>query len=524
MLVAIRTDASIELGNGHVMRCLTLAVELRRHGANCVFICRPHQGNLINKIKQSGFGVVALPQSNYQHSELKNHNPQLGATWEIDVMQTLAALPEKVDWLVVDHYSIGAEWESRARGACSRLMVIDDLASRPHDCDLLLDQNPGRKREDYIDLVSLNCEILAGPTYALLRSEFALHRARSLSRNRNDLREILICMGGVDKDNISSEVLTSLASCTANQNAKITVVIGPHSPWIAEIKEVASRMPLPTRVLEDVDNMADLMAQSDLAIGAGGVSALERCCMGLPSIIIPIAENQRVGANSLAADHRVLLASTAPPGAPLISDNMLAFLKGGALEKLSAACASITDGHGSVSVATAMIKQIQAQLRPMEEHDLALVLKWRNTPSIREHMLNSHDITPNDHLAWFRSAGMDPDRQLLIAEWMGCPIGFVQFSGLREKLQSEWGFYAAPNAPKGSGTLLGRLALRHAFDNLMLPKLRGRVLPENIASINFHLKLGFRPKATNDELASCEPLLSFELLREEWKNVQGANL
>ena len=107
---------------------------------------------------------------------------------------------------------------------------------------------------------------------------------------------------------------------------------------------------------------------------------------------------------------------------------------------------------------------------------------------------------------------------------MGCPIGFVQFSGLREKLQSEWGFYAAPNAPKGSGTLLGRLALRHAFDNLMLPKLRGRVLPENIASINFHLKLGFRPKATNDELASCEPLLSFELLREEWKNMQGANL
>ena len=314
MQVTFRTDASLDIGTGHVMRCLTLADALRAHGASCRFICR-------------------------------------------DAEQTLAALgASPVDWLIVDHYALDAAWGRALRPACRRLAVIDDLADRPHDCDLLLDQNLGRSAADYAGLVLAGCKVLAGAAYALLRPEFAALREYSLARRRaGGLKRLLVAMGGVDKDNVTGSILAALRGCDLDRAAEITVVMGSKAPWLEQVKAQADLMPWPTRVEVNVAHMAQLMAVSDLAIGAAGTTAWERCCLGLPSLVMVLAANQQSGASALAAGHAALLLKDGD-NLPLELAEKLAWLGDGqVLASMQAACAGVTDGTGSRHLVTELM-------------------------------------------------------------------------------------------------------------------------------------------------------------------------
>ncbi|MBI4226428.1 UDP-2,4-diacetamido-2,4,6-trideoxy-beta-L-altropyranose hydrolase, partial [Candidatus Roizmanbacteria bacterium] len=304
-----RVDASFLIGTGHVMRCLTLADALRKQGANCYFVCRAHIGNLLNLIQQRGYQTYSLPvlkdQSHHDkslhESTLSTHSSWLGTDLETDANQTLTAIGERyINWLIVDHYALDIRWEKKIRHMCCRLMVIDDLANRPHDCDLLLDQNLGRSASDYTNLVSPSCELLIGPQYALLRPEFSALRSYSINRRTNlEFKHLLITMGGIDKDNATNKVLNALRNCILPADLKITVVIGQYAPWLEEVKITAAKMPWSTEVLVNVQNMAKLMADSDLAIGAAGSTSWERNSLGLPTLIIALAENQKAIAKAL---------------------------------------------------------------------------------------------------------------------------------------------------------------------------------------------------------------------------------
>jgi UDP-2,4-diacetamido-2,4,6-trideoxy-beta-L-altropyranose hydrolase len=521
MRVAFRTDASIDIGNGHVMRCLALASELRERGSTCIFVCRLHEGNLVEKIKNIGFDVLALPAAVSTDTKIPGYDPRIGENWETDAAQTVAAIGSDIDWMVVDHYAIGVEWEVFIRQSCRQVLVIDDLANRLHDADRLLDQNAGRTADDYSKLVPKKCSVLAGPQYALLRNEFGARREASLQRHRLGLRHILINMGGVDQHNASADILQVLASCKLPEKATITVVLGPHAPHIANVRQLAKMMPWSTKVLINVEDMAALMEDCDLAIGAGGSSALERCCVGLPSIIIPIADNQIAGAEALAASGGAMLASLDPSTQISLKNVITQFLTGEALQSASMACASITDGSGTKTLAALMLDETAPRLRPMRESDLDQVLAWRNTTEIRRCMIHSDEISPDTHVEWFQRQRDNPDRTLLIAEAKGHPFGFVQFTGIQTRRSPEWGFYVAPSAAKGSGNLLGRLALEYAFNTLDLQCITGRSLPENEASIRFHKKFGFRPQEYSEARAGTTALLSFDLLREDWEHTQG---
>lgn len=527
MQVAFRTDASIDIGNGHVMRCLTLASALREQGVTCHFICRLHDGNLADKIRLQGFTLVELPAPQAAHSLSSRYEQWLGVHWETDAIQTLDTFDSKIDWLVVDHYGIDAHWENRLRGACKQLMVIDDLANRRHDCDLLLDQNPGRESAHYKGLVPAHCTILAGPSHALLRPEFASQREQSMARRCSAafpaLRKLLVSMGGVDKDNATGQILNALQTCSLPAGTDITVVLGPHAPWLDAVRAAAARMRWPTDVQVDVNDMAGLILQADLAIGASGGSALERCCLGLPSIVIPLADNQLAGASALANSNAVQLASLEAEGSDGLRNAIHRFNQTAALISASAASAAVTDGLGATRTASLMKGGSHALLRTMREDDLEMVLAWRNAPEIRSCMLNTEEITPEAHAAWYHRTSSDPDRALLIVEVNTQPIGFVQFSRLQSQLTPEWGFYAAPNAPKGSGSLLGKLALEHAFHVRGLQKLRGQALANNAASIRFHRKLGFIQQSPSDAACDNNPgrnLLTFELTRAAWEKFQ----
>lgn len=371
---AIRADASVDIGTGHVMRCLTLANTLRETGAQCVFVCRPHEGHLIDHITAQGFSALTLPAPPGGKSRGPTASPTqepphaqwLGGDWEKDAQDTLDALTQfsgvrPIDWLIVDHYALDARWEKRLRRACTRLMVIDDLADRPHVCDLLLDQNLGRKPEDYAGLVPPGTTLLLGPRCALLRPEFAKARAESLARRKNPrLKNILVTMGGIDKDNATGRVLDALDAAPLPAGVRITVVMGAKAPWLDEVRARATQMHLPTEILVGASNMAELMANCDLAIGAGGGTTWERCALGVPSIFVELAANQRSVIKAMQTTGAAL-------GVGRVDDRAFAKRLGESLERLldpqirmqvSAACAELCHGDGAQTVATTLRSQI----------------------------------------------------------------------------------------------------------------------------------------------------------------------
>lgn len=292
MDIVIRADASALIGAGHVMRCLTLAEALRKGGATVSFICREWPGHLCDLIEQRGFLVAKLPAA----------QDTAGPTeWRGDAKETLAVMEAMgicPDWLVVDHYGLGCSWERALRPSVAHVMVIDDLASRQHDCDVLLDQNlspkgPGR----YAGLVDDSAVLLVGPEFALIREEFRVMRQLMTQRFLAVVR-IFVGFGGADPDNAAGQVVSSLLDGKVGE-VEIVVVAGAANIHYPELEVLCQNVPT-VKLYKNTDRMAEILAGCDLAIGAGGVSALERCVLGIPSLIYSIADNQVLASEGLA--------------------------------------------------------------------------------------------------------------------------------------------------------------------------------------------------------------------------------
>ena len=353
--IIFRTDASLEIGTGHVMRCLTLALGLLEKGASISFICREHDGNLIDLIRRHGFSVHVLPLiSQYDYGEeyplFPVHAAWLGCSWQIDVDLCNAILKHTVDWIIIDHYALDYRWENAMRDKCHKMMCIDDLADRVHECDLLLDQNLGRTADDYLELVSPGTKLLLGPQYALLRQEFADWRDSSLKgRIQPQLRHLLITMGGVDIDNVTEVILKTIDQSKLIDLERITVILGPHAPWLDNVRNLASKMSVSVEVLSSVNNMAQLMAQCDLAIGAGGTTTWERCSLGIPTVLISLAENQTYISREVDKAGAAILCDVQEVEHEL--GNVLhAVSEPDCLRRLSLNASKITDGRGMQSV------------------------------------------------------------------------------------------------------------------------------------------------------------------------------
>lgn len=355
MRIIFRVDASIEMGTGHVMRCLTLADALTQEGAECHFICREHLGHLNALITERGHIVYSLPyieqhkQDQHSKAEELAHASWLGATQAEDFDACVPLLKSlQPDWLIVDHYAIDERWHQELRPYCQKIMVIDDLADRQHACDLLLDQTFGRSSEDYLPLVPQDCQVLCGAQYALLRPEFAQWRDYSLKRRaQGQLEHLLINLGGVDKDNITTEILQALANTALPDNCRITVVMGATAPWVERVQQQAALMPWPTEVKVGVNNMAELMANSDLAIGAAGATSWERCCLGLPTIMVVLAENQKLIAHGLQTVGAALCIETQQvKGNGLVAHVSALNNSSGKIKAMSNSAAAVIDGKG----------------------------------------------------------------------------------------------------------------------------------------------------------------------------------
>lgn len=293
MRIAFRVDASDAIGSGHVMRCLTLADRLREHGAEISFLCRELPGNMNRYIEGKGHRVYRL--------DLAKQSTREGWVCQADAEQTRRALEAAgtpVDWLVVDHYNIDERWEAMERPYAKKILVIDDLANRRHDCEVLLDQNYYPNMEHrYEKLVPPHCRRLLGPAYALLRPEFPEAR-KKMRRRHGNIERILVFFGGSDPTKETGKTLLALRRLNRPDIA-LDVVVGSANPQRQQIEKLCAEMPNAVFHCQ-ISNMAELMAKADLAIGAGGSSTWERCFLGLPTLTVIVADNQAETTTSMA--------------------------------------------------------------------------------------------------------------------------------------------------------------------------------------------------------------------------------
>ncbi|MBL69339.1 MAG: UDP-2,4-diacetamido-2,4,6-trideoxy-beta-L-altropyranose hydrolase [Verrucomicrobiales bacterium] len=395
MKVIFRADASIHIGSGHVMRCLTLAEQLRKNGAVVIFICRRHLGNLNDVIKGHEFKLIELVLSEETnigvlHDSKDDYSKWLGVSEEQDARETIQAMGNsQFDWMVVDHYSIGERWEKLISPYVQNIMVIDDLANRNHDCDILLDQNWFENMEDrYSYLVSKSCKRLLGPEYALLRSEFLEARRRREPRS-GGVERIFVFFGGVDPYNLTGMALKVLSESDL-AHLTVDVVIGQSNIHRDEVQEmVQARENCELHV--QVNNISSKMARADLGIGSVGVNTWERACLGLPAITIGFSENHQVLVKDLIT-HKY---TTHLGVACQVDEGMLkqALLRKiscrDTLQKESVHLSRLTEGKGSIKVAEILMKS-SLKITIVSDGD-----SWINSymPSFIEQMQDGgHDL------------------------------------------------------------------------------------------------------------------------------------
>jgi UDP-2,4-diacetamido-2,4,6-trideoxy-beta-L-altropyranose hydrolase len=344
------------------MRCLTLAEALREHGVECIFASRQHLGNLTKFITSKGFASYEFnpPTDTFVVNKGANkllHADWLGGSWQEDALTLKGILTgNKFDWLIVDHYALDFRWESELRSFVNKIVVLDDLADREHHCDLLLDQNLGHVEEDYVSLVPKCCKILTGPKYALLRPQFNKWRSASLARREYPrFKHILVALGGVDKDNLTADFLRSIGDLALPDNSHITIVIGYNYPYIAELRHIAQGIVYPVDLRIQIDNVAELMSDVDLAIGSAGLGAWERCCLGVPSLVYVLAENQRSGSEALEKIGAAIIIKDTSDIGPIIKKILGQSEKYDILRELSRNSSAVTSGDGLNLIAEKML-------------------------------------------------------------------------------------------------------------------------------------------------------------------------
>lgn len=358
--VIFRADASLDIGTGHVMRCLTLADALTLQGAKCGFICADVPGNLAAVIRARGHDVHLLPAPATEKPAATiygTHDGWLATSWQDDAQRVQEVLTgNRPDWLILDHYALDRRWERTLRSFCGKLLVIDDLADRPHECDLLLDQSPGRRIADYDGLAGGPCRLVVGPAYALLRPEFKALRTVSLKRRVSaSLGRLLVTMGGVDAPNATATALNILKNTSLPGELRIDVAMNAQAPWLELVRALARAMPWPTEVHVNPPSMAKLMADSDLAIGAAGTTALERCCLGLPTLQVVLATNQEKGAYALSQAGAALTLGQACDVPGRLPELFAKAMEHGKLAEMSLAARAVCDGEGTARVINAMV-------------------------------------------------------------------------------------------------------------------------------------------------------------------------
>lgn len=395
MNVVFRVDASVDIGSGHLMRCLTLA-EALRPAANVVFVCRHLLPSLEQLLLDKGFSIRRLraEAAEYKVEELI-HSHWLGTSQYKDAQDTVAAMKQigKCDWLVIDHYGLDYRFETQLREYVGRILVIDDLADRIHNCDVLIDQNPYADMQTrYLGKVPDYCRCLLGTQFCLLREEFV--RQREIRAPRlGVVRSILIYFGGVDRYNRTQEAVEAVLSVAggllAARQMNVNVVVGAGHPAAGFLQALCTQEGMGFHI--QTRNMAQLMSQADLAIGAGGISTFERLYLGLPALLTPIADNQREALHYMKDLGYFALYESREELEGLLH-NVLVSGTGSPPDCV----------HNGVPVLLQIMSQQATRLQPPSALDIRRTYKWLQNSTLRHDFQLTTTPTRIQHFSYWR--------------------------------------------------------------------------------------------------------------------------
>ena len=476
--VLFRVDASPFIGVGHVMRCMSLAKGLSQHGLAICFLAREMPEQLQQQITAAGFSFASL------HSNLE---PSMEAE-EKALANLLEQYGSRADWIIVDSYSLDSHWEAMARQFASKLMVVDDLANRDHDCDLLLDQTLGRSVEDYQSLVPEICRILTGTSYALLRTEFSSLREGALKKREcfEGINSIVVSLGGGDQMHLLEDIFSGIEKFvrTLSTNHSIPnsvlcrVVLGSAaSEFLPYLPQVNG---LQWELLRNVGNMAELLHDADVVIGAAGTSAWERCTLGVPSLMLVVADNQELVARALVNKGAALMMKS--PYDISVAEGLEALNDPDTYREMSRHTLSLCDGRGVERVVHIM--RARCSLRKATINDAALLLNWRNDVRTVEASHSTKQVEFSEHMAWLSGALVDNTLKLFICERQGAPVGTV-----RAHLKQGVWVLSWTVAPEFRGQGIAKEMVALAVASLCGP-FRAEVKEGNVASMSVAEHIG----------------------------------
>ncbi len=481
MSILIRVDSSHQIGTGHFMRCLSLADEISRHNVSVTFISASMESHLVDMILERGFQFFMLSQS----SGLKNistklrHSDWLRGSQAEDARACMNVIGNQVfDWLIVDHYALDISWERLMQNTAKAIMVIDDLADREHDCDVLLDQNFYLNMDNrYSNLVPEHCRVLLGPKYTLLRKEFGELREKVKVRE-SEVNNILISFGGVDVDNDTTLAINAVRAL--GPQFKATVVIGKHHRFKEKITEMCNSFGYDLHV--QTNQMGALMLKSQLSISSGGATIWERSCLGLPSIVYPIAFNQEKQIDDLAISGYLYKIEKEEIQIERLVMHLKALITNKLLRaSLSSRGMRLVDGKG-VSRVLNSLGYSDISIRNATFSDIQDLYEWRNHLSIRNVSYNTDPIDFDTHQKWFNSVIDSPQIELLIGEFQNCRVGVVRFDITANV--AEVSIYLVPGENgRGFGSRLLLAAETWAKNNIKgLTQFRAEVIKNNDSS------------------------------------------
>jgi len=502
--IIIRTDASTSIGTGHVIRCLTLAEALRDKGASVSFICREHEGHLCDLIKERGFVVHGLCKGADPVSPSTEYDPYhalwLGVSWEEDAKETagiISSMNKKPDWLIIDHYALDERWEKHLRPYVNRIFVIDDLADRIHDCDLLLDQNLAERMETrYNKKVPSSCGKMLGPEYALLQPIYGELHDRIPPRE-GPIQRILIFFGGVDLNNLTGMALSAVMELN-HPDIKVDVVISEKSLFYNAIRDQATGRP-DIILHSNLPSLAPLMAKADLSIGAAGTTSWERLCLGLPAVVVTTAENQIAIAQNLERLNLInWIGHVDSITEKMIYTSISELIENRRLRDMSFQCSQMVDGLGVARVITALTISPDTILhvRRASLSDEKKLLSWANDSLNRKNSFTIEEISSDVHHRWFCEKLRDLENVFLyIIETEGqVPIGQVRFERNGELWEIDYSL-ATEFRNRGVGRSLLKAGLCKFREDHKGAIVFGRVKEENIPSCKVFESLYFSAKS-----------------------------
>jgi len=503
MNVLIRADASMQIGIGHVMRCLTLADELKVRGAKTCFICRAILDHMKEKIKERGHDIIVLPVSDKvvaSETCASGYTGWLGADWQRDAEETAHAIVDKrYDLLITDHYAIDVRWHKHLRGYVNTIMAIDDLANRPHDCDLLLDQTFGREESDYFPYVPGDCKIIVGSHYALLRNEFSLLRDKAIERRKRftGIRRILVAMGGTDPANMTSIILKMLGKVVWTVKPEIEVVLSSEAPHISEVKQDVQGSELGVTLVTDVKDMNRRILNTDLAFGAGGTTSWERCVLGLPTILLMTASNQIDVATRLADAGAIAL----PAGGAVFSLDEIKHLlqqlvnSDKAWKRMSNQAFRVADGLGVKRISILLDPPhandgLPVYLRPATMGDADLMYSWQSDKNTRRFSHNQGIPEYSGHKEWLDEKISDAHAYTEIILHGDMPAGVIRLDPVEAGSSATYliSIYISPDSYRMG---LAKAALEIMRYVHQYAELRAEVHEQNKASHALFKSVGF---------------------------------